>query len=145
MTGDLPLALDCLRSDFVLFKQSPTSYPTSSSFAMRTIIDFEDSQACRLDAWAKAEKISRAEAVRRAVNQMLERAGQMRMASRNFAALSGLLCQRCRPHSLQGPRRQPRLFNHRGPLEEGDWGAPTMKLAERQQTRLAVMDLVLPV
>ena len=41
---------------------------------MRTIIDFADSQARRLDAWAKAEKISRAEAVRRAVNQMLERA-----------------------------------------------------------------------
>ena len=41
---------------------------------MRTIIDLEDSQARRLDAWAKAEKISRAEAVRRAVNLMLERA-----------------------------------------------------------------------
>jgi Ribbon-helix-helix protein, copG family len=40
---------------------------------MRTIIDLEDSQASRLDAWAKAEKISRAEAVRRAVNLMLER------------------------------------------------------------------------
>ena len=41
---------------------------------MRTIIDLEDNQASRLDAWAKAEKISRAEAVRRAVNLMLERA-----------------------------------------------------------------------
>lgn len=41
---------------------------------MRTIIDLEDSQVSQLDAWAKAEKISRAEAVRRAVNQMLERA-----------------------------------------------------------------------
>ena len=41
---------------------------------MRTIIDLEDSQARRLDAWAKAEKVSRAEAVRRAVDQMLERA-----------------------------------------------------------------------
>jgi Ribbon-helix-helix protein, copG family len=41
---------------------------------MRTIIDLEDSQASRLDAWAKAEKISRAEAVRRAVKLMLERA-----------------------------------------------------------------------
>ena len=41
---------------------------------MRTIIDLEDSQASRLDAWAKAEKVSRAEAVRRAVDQMLERA-----------------------------------------------------------------------
>ena len=40
---------------------------------MRTIIDLEDSQASRLDAWAKAEKVSRAEAVRRAVNLMLER------------------------------------------------------------------------
>jgi predicted transcriptional regulator len=41
---------------------------------MRTIIDLEDTQASRLDAWAKAQKVSRAEAVRRAVNQMLERA-----------------------------------------------------------------------
>lgn len=40
---------------------------------MRTIIDLEDAQAHRLDAWAKAAKVSRAEAVRRAVNQMLER------------------------------------------------------------------------
>ena len=41
---------------------------------MRTIIVLEDGQARRLDAWAKAEKVSRAEAVRRAVDQMLERA-----------------------------------------------------------------------
>ncbi len=41
---------------------------------MRTIIDLEDAQVNRLDVWAKAEKVSRAEAVRRAVNQMLERA-----------------------------------------------------------------------
>ena len=41
---------------------------------MRTIIDLEDTQVSRLDAWAKAEKVSRAEAVRRAVNLMLERA-----------------------------------------------------------------------
>lgn len=40
---------------------------------MRTIIDLEDTQINRLDAWAKAEKVSRAEAVRRAVNLMLER------------------------------------------------------------------------
>ena len=40
---------------------------------MRTIIDLEDAQVNRLDAWAKAEKVSRAEAVRRAVNLMLER------------------------------------------------------------------------
>jgi hypothetical protein len=46
----------------------------SSSQIMRTIIDLEDSQASRLDAWAKAAKVSRAEAVRRAVNQMLEQA-----------------------------------------------------------------------
>lgn len=45
---------------------------------MRTIIDLEDSQASRLDEWAKTEKISRAEAVRRAVNQMLERAAPSR-------------------------------------------------------------------
>jgi len=41
---------------------------------MRTIIDLEGTQLNRLDAWAKAEKVSRAEAVRRAVKQMLERA-----------------------------------------------------------------------
>ena len=41
---------------------------------MRTIIELEDTQVNRLDAWAKAEKVSRAEAVRRAVNLMLERA-----------------------------------------------------------------------
>ncbi len=41
---------------------------------MRIAIDLEDSQARSLDAWAKAAKVSRAEAVRRAVNQMLERA-----------------------------------------------------------------------
>ena len=41
---------------------------------MRIIIDLEYSQASRLDAWAKAAKVSRAEAVRRAVNQMLDRA-----------------------------------------------------------------------
>jgi Ribbon-helix-helix protein, copG family len=42
---------------------------------MRTIIDLDDNQASRLDAWAKAKKVSRAEAVRRAVNLMLEGAG----------------------------------------------------------------------
>lgn len=41
---------------------------------MRTIIELEDTEIRRLDAWAKAEKVSRAEAVRRAVSQMLERA-----------------------------------------------------------------------
>ena len=41
---------------------------------MRTIIELEDTQASRLDAWAKAAKVSRAEAVRRAVNLMLEQA-----------------------------------------------------------------------
>ena len=40
---------------------------------MRTTIKLEDAQVSRLDAWAKSEKISRAEAVRRAANQMLER------------------------------------------------------------------------
>lgn len=41
---------------------------------MRTIIDLEASQASRLDAWAKSQSLSRAEAVRRAVSQMLEQA-----------------------------------------------------------------------
>lgn len=41
---------------------------------MRTIIDLEATQLSRLDAWARAQKLSRAEAVRRAVSQLLERA-----------------------------------------------------------------------
>ena len=41
---------------------------------MRTIIELEESQASRLDAWAKSQRLSRAEAVRRAVAQLLERA-----------------------------------------------------------------------
>ena len=41
---------------------------------MQINIDLDDTQVSRLDAWAKAEKVSRAEAVRRAVNLMLERA-----------------------------------------------------------------------
>ena len=40
---------------------------------MRTIIELEESQASRLDAWAKSQSLSRAEAVRRAVRLMLER------------------------------------------------------------------------
>ena len=43
------------------------------------------------------------------------------------------------PYNL--PRRGKRITN----AQEGDWGVPTMKVVERQQTRLAVMDLVLPV
>jgi Ribbon-helix-helix protein, copG family len=39
---------------------------------MRTIIELEDLEAMRLDHWAKQQNISRAEAVRRAVRQMLE-------------------------------------------------------------------------
>lgn len=41
---------------------------------MRTIIDLDDAQLQQLDAWAQREQVSRAEAVRRAVRQMLERA-----------------------------------------------------------------------
>ena len=41
---------------------------------MQINIDLDDTQVSRLDAWAKAEKVSRAEAVRRAVNLILERA-----------------------------------------------------------------------
>ena len=42
---------------------------------MRTTItiELEDARVSRLDAWANSETVSRAEAVRRAVNQMLER------------------------------------------------------------------------
>jgi hypothetical protein len=41
---------------------------------MRTIIDLDDTQLRRLDAWAKLQSLSRAEAVRRAVTQLLDRA-----------------------------------------------------------------------
>lgn len=41
---------------------------------MRTIIEIEDSEAARLDAWAKAQNVSRTEAVRRAVRLMLNQA-----------------------------------------------------------------------
>lgn len=41
---------------------------------MQFIINLGDAQASRLDAWAKAEKISCGETVRCAVTQMLERA-----------------------------------------------------------------------
>lgn len=39
---------------------------------MRTIIELEDLEAARLNHWARLQNISRAEAVRRAVKQMLE-------------------------------------------------------------------------
>jgi protocatechuate 3,4-dioxygenase beta subunit len=39
------------------------------------------------------------------------------------------------------PRKGKRIAN----AQEADWGLPTMKIVERQQTRLAVLDLVLPV
>ncbi len=39
---------------------------------MRAIIDLEEEQLNQLDAWAQRERISRAEAVRRAVRQLLE-------------------------------------------------------------------------
>jgi hypothetical protein len=45
----------------------------SSFITMRTIIDLEEEQLQRLDAWALQERISRAEAVRRAVQQLLQR------------------------------------------------------------------------
>jgi metal-responsive CopG/Arc/MetJ family transcriptional regulator len=41
---------------------------------MRTIIEIEDSEAAKLDAWAKSHNVSRTEAVRRAVRQMLDQA-----------------------------------------------------------------------
>jgi len=40
---------------------------------MRTIIDIPQTQLSQLDDWANKEQISRAEAVRRALNQLLER------------------------------------------------------------------------
>lgn len=44
---------------------------------MRTIIELGDAEAAKLDAWAKSQNLSRAEAVRRAVNQMLERVAEL--------------------------------------------------------------------
>jgi metal-responsive CopG/Arc/MetJ family transcriptional regulator len=41
---------------------------------MRTIVEIEDTEAARLDAWAKAQNVSRTEAVRRAVRLMLDQA-----------------------------------------------------------------------
>lgn len=43
------------------------------------------------------------------------------------------------PYNL--PRKGKRIAN----AQEADWGLPTMKLFERQQTRLAVLDLVLAI
>jgi hypothetical protein len=39
------------------------------------------------------------------------------------------------------PRKGPRIAN----AQEGDWGLPTMKIVERAQARLAVLDLALSV
>lgn len=39
------------------------------------------------------------------------------------------------------PRKSPRIAN----AQEGDWGLPTMKIVERAQARLAVLDLALSV
>jgi hypothetical protein len=39
------------------------------------------------------------------------------------------------------PRKGKRIAN----AQEADWGLPTMNLVERQQTRLAVLDLMLSV
>jgi hypothetical protein len=43
---------------------------------MRTIIELPEPSLMQLDAWAKEQNISRAEAVRRAVDQMLKRLAQ---------------------------------------------------------------------
>jgi hypothetical protein len=40
-----------------------------------------------------------------------------------------------------GPRKGPRISN----AQEADWGLPTMKIALRPQTRMALLDLVLSV
>ena len=39
------------------------------------------------------------------------------------------------------PRKVKRIPN----AQEADWGLPTMKIVERRQTRLAVLDLAMPV
>jgi hypothetical protein len=39
------------------------------------------------------------------------------------------------------PRKSPRIRN----AQEADWGNPTMKIVERLQTRLALLDVVLSV
>jgi hypothetical protein len=38
------------------------------------------------------------------------------------------------------PRKQKRIAN----AQEADWGLPTTRIAERRQTRLAVLDRALP-
>jgi metal-responsive CopG/Arc/MetJ family transcriptional regulator len=43
---------------------------------MRTIVDIPSEQLSQLDHWADSEHISRAEAVRRALSQLLERVAQ---------------------------------------------------------------------
>jgi protocatechuate 3,4-dioxygenase beta subunit len=43
------------------------------------------------------------------------------------------------------PYNMPRRGKRIGNAQEADWGLPTMKIVERQQTRLAVMDLMLSV
>ena len=59
------------------------------------------------------------------------------------------------PHSLpesdnaavmaMAPYNMPRKGKRIANAQEVDWGLPTMKLVELQQTRLAVLDLVLSV
>ena len=57
---------------------------------MRIIIDLEDAQASRLDAWAKAQKVSRA------VNQMLDRAAQPQGTGFGLWALA----KQCHPSAM---------------------------------------------
>jgi hypothetical protein len=69
---------------------------------MRTIIEIEDSEAVRLDAWARSKNISRTEAVRRAVKLMLDDAappqgsgfGLWKQALPESALMDGLELQR---------------------------------------------------
>ena len=76
-------------------------HQTSSSFIIRTIIDLEDSQASQLDVWAKAEKISCAEAVRRHWAQV---SGCGHKASQFRPNAMGWLCSRlC---VMNGPNKQ---------------------------------------
>jgi Arc/MetJ-type ribon-helix-helix transcriptional regulator len=48
---------------------------------MRTIVDIPSEQLSQLDLWADSERISRAEAVRRALAQLLEREAQPKSAA----------------------------------------------------------------
>ena len=72
--------------------------------AMRTIIDLPDEQIRKLAELCKREHISRAEAVRRAIDRLLdekERERQDRALERSFGGWAGRSARRCREGSRE--------------------------------------------